>query len=231
MSLRLYELSGLKDRRYSLFSWRARLAVAHKQLECELVPVRVSDKAAIAFSKQDKVPILCDGDEVVVDSWRIAEHLEDNHPGPSLFGCSSGRALAQFVASFVDRHLVPRLVPILMAEVMSIVDAVDGTHLRQQIEKVFRRTLEELAATRDEEIVAFRRLLDPARATLRVHPYLCGASAGYADYALFSLFQWARIVSAVKVLDDGDPVAAWRDRVLDLYGGMARAQPSRSQSP
>jgi len=128
MSVRLYELSGLEDRRYSLFSWRARLALAHKQVECELVPVRVSDKAAIAFSKQDKVPVLRDGDEVVVDSWRIAEHLEDNHPGPSLFGCPSGRALAQFVASFVDRQLVPKLVPILMAEVMSIVDAVDGAH-------------------------------------------------------------------------------------------------------
>ena len=29
MALRLYELAGLGDRRYSLYSWRARLALAH----------------------------------------------------------------------------------------------------------------------------------------------------------------------------------------------------------
>jgi len=29
----LYELRGLVDRRYSQFSWRTRLALAHKQLD------------------------------------------------------------------------------------------------------------------------------------------------------------------------------------------------------
>jgi len=61
MTLALYELGGLDDRRYSLFSWRTRLALAHKGLTPEYRPVRISDKAAIAFSKQDKVPILIDG--------------------------------------------------------------------------------------------------------------------------------------------------------------------------
>ena len=62
MALTLYELGGLDDRRYSLYSWRTRMALAHKGLTPEYRPVRVSDKAAIAFSKQDKVPILIDGD-------------------------------------------------------------------------------------------------------------------------------------------------------------------------
>ena len=69
MALILYELGGRDDRRYSLYSWRARMALAHKGLTPEYRPVHISDKAAIAFSKQDKVPILIDGETVVQDSF------------------------------------------------------------------------------------------------------------------------------------------------------------------
>jgi glutathione S-transferase len=173
----LYELGGLEDRRYSLFSWRARLALAHKGIEAKLVPVRVSDKQAIAFSGQEKVPILREGDEVVSDSWRIAEHLEARFADrPSLFAGAQGKALTRFVASFVDRQLLPKLAPMLMLDVLGIVDAQDGAHLRRQIETAFKRTLEELAAARDKEVVAFRRLLDPARAVLAGNDFLSGPS-------------------------------------------------------
>ena len=63
----LYELAGLEDRRYSLFSWRARLALAHKGVEPRLVAVSIADKDAIAFSGQDKVPILREGGTLVAD--------------------------------------------------------------------------------------------------------------------------------------------------------------------
>ena len=46
----LYELKGTEGRLYSLFSWRTRMALAHKGLPFESHPVLMSDKAAIAFS-------------------------------------------------------------------------------------------------------------------------------------------------------------------------------------
>jgi glutathione S-transferase len=224
----LYELHGLEDRRYSLFSWRSRLALAHKGIEPQFITVRISDKAAIAFSGQEKVPILRDGDEVVVDSWRIAEHLETRFPErPSLFGGATGKALTRFVAAFVDRQLLPKLAPMVMLDVMDVVDAEDGAHLRRQIEAAFKRPLEELAASRDKDVVSFRRLLDPARATLATNEYLAGPSASYADYVLFSIFQWARLVSSFELLEEKDPLVAWRSRMLDLYGGLARSAAAR----
>ncbi len=86
------------------------------------------------------------------------------------------------------------------------------------MEKAFRATLEKLAENRDADIVGFRRLLDPARATLRAQPFLSGDHPAYADYILFSVFQWARIVSAVDLLDADDAVTTWRERMLDLGG-------------
>jgi glutathione S-transferase len=221
----LYELGGSRDQRYSQFSWRSRLALAHKGLEAETRPVRISDKAAIAFSGQDKVPILVDGDKVVFDSWRIAEYLEAAYPDrPSLFGGEVGRGLARFVNAWVDRQIIPRIVPLLMLDVIGGVDAADAQHLRQTMEKAFRATLEKLAENRDADIVGFRRLLDPARATLRVQPYLSGDNPAYADYILFSVFQWARIVSAFDPLEADDAVATWRERMLEFAGARAAGQ-------
>jgi glutathione S-transferase len=232
MTLVLYELGGRTGARYSLFSWRTRLALAHKSLTAELRPVRISDKGAIAFSGQAKVPILVDGDRVVADSWRIAEHLEGQHTGPSLFGGAVGRGLARFVNAWVDRQVVPAAAPLVAPDVVDIVDAEDGAHIRASMEKAFGRGLEAMRATRADGVAAFRRAIEPARATLKTQAFLSGAAAGYADYALFSVFQWARIAATIDLLDDADqPMTAWRARLLDLFDGVARREPARRDAP
>lgn len=228
MALTLYELGGLDDRRYSLFSWRTRMALAHKGLTPEYRPVRISDKAAIAFSKQDKVPILIDGETVVHDSFRIAQHLETHHGGASLFGGEIGQALARFFNTWVDRTLLPRLAPMIAIDVQGIVDEADARHQRAVMENAFGKTLEELAASRDKDVVGFRRLLDPARASLRSQPFISGAQPAYADYILFSLLQWGRIVSPFALLEPDDALAAWRERMLDLHAGLGRSVPARA---
>ena len=46
----LYELRGRDDRlRFSPFCWRARLALAHKGIEAELVPMLFTDKSPSDF--------------------------------------------------------------------------------------------------------------------------------------------------------------------------------------
>jgi len=224
----LFELRGLEDRRYSLFSWRTKLALAHKELRAEYRAVRVTDKAAIAFSGQEKVPILIDGDTTVFDSWKIAEYLEARYADrASLFGGEIGRALSRFVNQWVDRQLVPAAGPLVVPDVIACVDEEDGAHLRRQMEKAFGTTLEEMRRQRAERQKVFVRVLEPARATLRGQPFIGGANAAYADYIVFSVFQWARVTSPLELLEPGDPLAAWRERILDLFDGLARREPAR----
>src|SRR5512146_3409322 len=110
--IELYELGGLQGRRYSLFSWRTRLALAHKGLAFDSHPVKVSDKAAIAFSGQKRVPIIRHAGQVVFDSWRIAEYLEATFPDrATLFAGTGGQALARFVNHWADRTMIPALAP------------------------------------------------------------------------------------------------------------------------
>ncbi len=222
----LYELKGAGGRLYSLFSWRTRMALAHKGLPFESHPVPMSDKAAIAFSGGKTVPILRDGDTVVRDSWRIAEHLESAYPqAPSLFGGSIGQGLCQTFNIWADRTLVPAMLPVIVTDIHQRVDPADREYFRTMIEGILKTKLEDTLAGRDKAAERLGRTLDPLRAALKRQLFVCGESPAYADYIVFSVFQWARVMSPFNVLAEDDPVAAWRERMLALHSGFARNVP------
>ena len=221
----LWELGGKQGRRYSLFSWRARMALRHKQLEFETVPVRMSDKAVIAFSGGKTVPIVKEGETVVRDSWKIAEHLEDAYPAaPSLFGGAIGRGVTQTLNVWVDRALVQPMLALIAADVHERVDPADEKYFRESMEKILKMTLEEARGGRAAAMSKLNRMLDPMQALLKRQPWIAGAQPAYADYILFSIFQWARVMSPHEVLEDG-ALRDWRERVLDLHAGFARNVP------
>jgi len=226
--LELWELGGRDDCRFSTFSWRTRLALHHKGLSFAVHPVAVSDKAAIGFSGQGKVPILKHDGRVIPDSWAIALYLEKEFPErPTLFGGEIGQTLTHVFNVWADRELIPALIPFLMRDVLDCVGEADGAHLRLQIESAMKKTLEDLSAGREQAVQAFRRKLQPVRKARETRNFLGGAAPTYADYVLFGLLQWARVISPAEVLEDGDAVAAWFERVLDLYDGVGRKERSR----
>jgi glutathione S-transferase len=192
--------------------------------------VSVTDKGAIAFSGQDKVPILRHGDRVVADSWAIALYLDREFADrPLLFGGAANETLTQVFNVWTDRELIPALVPYLMLDVVDCVSETDAAHLRGQIERALKKSLEELAAERDKALSAFRRKLAPVRKVLEQKSFLGGLAPIYADCILFGLLQWSRVVSPTPVLEPGDAVAAWFDRMLDLHGGVGRKELSRAE--
>ena len=223
----LWELGGKDGRRYSLFSWRTRMALAHKGLAFETKPVCMSDKAAIAFSGGKTVPIIKDGETVVRDSWKIAEHLEDRYPqAPTLFGGGIGRGVTQAFNVWIDRAVVLPMLAVIVADVHERVDAADERYFRESMEKVLKTTLEDARKGRADAMSRLGRVLEPMQALLKRQPWISGAQPAYADYILFSVFQWARVMSPGDVLGPQDPLHGWRERLLDLHGGFARGVPT-----
>lgn len=224
--IELWELKGKNDRRYSLFSWRTRMALRHKGLDFESHPVFMSDKAAIEFSGGKTVPVIRDGETMVRDSWKIAEHLESRYPqAPSLFGGTIGQGLSQAFNTWADRVLVAAMLPVIVADTHERVAPVDDAYFRKTFEKFVGKTLEEARAARGESQKRLERALEPMQATLKRQPFVCGNAPAYADYILFSVFQWARVTSPQDTLAAETPLAAWRERLLDLHGGFARDVP------
>lgn len=219
----LWELKGKGERRYSLFSWRARMALRHKALDFESRPICMSDKAAIAFSGGRTVPVIRDGEAIVRDSWKIAEHLERAYPqAPALFGGDIGHGVTHAFNAWVDRAVVPAMLQVIVADIHERVDPADEGYFRESMERVLKKTLEQTRAERDDALRRFGRTMEPMQAALKRQAYVCGAQPAYADYILFSVFQWARIMSPSEVLAPEDPLCAWRERLLDLYDGFAR---------
>jgi glutathione S-transferase len=227
MTLKLYELVGTDvNRPFSPFVWRTRMALAHKGLSAQSIPWCFTEKEAIAPHKSDKVPVLLDGEKPVVDSWVIANHLEDTYPDrPSLFGGEGGRAMARMLNWWGDVTVVGGIFPLIVADIPGHLKPVDAAYFRKSREARFGKPLEEVTANRDKAVEGFRKSLDPLRLTLRTQPFLGGTAPNYADYIVFGPFQWARVVSPFRLLEASDPVYAWRERLLDAFDGMARKSP------
>jgi len=222
----LWELKGKDGRRYSLFSWRTKMALKHKGLTFESQPVLMSDKAAIAFSGGKTVPVIKDGETVVRDSWKIAEHLEDHYPNTAtLFGGAIGRGVTQAFNIWVDRSLVAAMMPVIVADVHERVDPADEQYFRQQFEGFLKSTLEEARKRQPQALERLTRALEPMQAALKRQPFICGSDPAYADYILFSVLQWARVMSPQAIFNNSDPLYSWRERILDLYDGFARNIP------
>jgi glutathione S-transferase len=225
MTLLLYDLAGRDERRrFSPYCWRTRLALAHKGLDVETIPWRFTDKDAIARSGQTKVPVLVDEGEWIWDSWEIAVHLERKYPyRPSLFAGNQG--LTRLYSSLADR-LVASIFPLIAPDILSIVHEKDVDYFRTSREKRSGKRLEDLVTDRAERLKSFRESLQPFRTVAASQPYFGGENPRYADYALFGPFQWTRCTSPLTLLDDGDPLRVWFERMLDLFGGLGRYAPA-----
>lgn len=224
MVLRLYDLAGADpERRFSPYCWRTKLALMHKGLSFDTVPWRFTDKDAIAFSGQGRVPVLVGEDRVVYDSWTIATYLEDAHADrPSLFGGAGGRAVTRFVNAWADSVLVGGIVRLVVTDIFAHLHPKDRAYFRETREKRLGATLEGVSANRETDVLTFRKTLEPLRAILAVQPYYGGTAPAYADYAVFGCFQWARCISPFPLLLNDDPVWAWRERLLSAFDGFAR---------
>ena len=85
-----------------------------------------------------------------------------------------------------------------------------------------------LRASAGRRLEQFRRRLQPVRKALEQRRFLGGDAPAYADHILFGVLQWARVVSTATVLEADDAVAAWFERVLDLYDGVGRKELPRA---
>ena len=224
MTIKLYDLAGAEeDRRFSPYCWRVKMALKHKGLDFETIPWRFHEKDAIAPYKSTTVPVMVDGSNSVYDSWAIALYLDEVYPSrPSLFGGTEARTLCDFFAQWTFKALHPIMMRIVIMDIYGKIHEKDKAYFRESREKRFGTTLEAFAAEPAKNLAAFRGTLEPLRPVLLQNAFLCGKGPGFADYILFGTFQWARVVSPIRLLEADDPVFAWRERVLDLFGGYAR---------
>jgi len=182
----------------SLFSAKARIALAEKGLAHELVQVGWNRATAyephhpdvVALNPKRQVPILVDGDLVVVDSTLIAEYLEDRYPEPRIFPRDAvERARCRQQEWAADEVWFPQL--------WSLIES-----------RVYRGGSEEAVAAGTAALQGHFRELDRA---LGGRAYYCG-DFSVADIGTFVFVSTA--VSLGAPVPEGLPrIAAWTERM------------------
>lgn len=235
MTMKLYDLVGCNGLHFSPFGWRVRMALAHKGITAEIVPVHFFEIELLpspSGKPWKMVPILESEISMIGDSWKIAMYLEEHFPNrPSLFGGESGVALSDFFRHWVETSVHPLFAGGLMGEVLECLDERDKEYFRSSREKRFGASLEELRERADAGIQLARNALEPANKRLDVSgaPFFGGNSPLFADYILFSSLQWARIVSQKEIIRTEGPIRNWMNRCQNLFSSMARSFPSRRE--
>lgn len=222
MARLLYDLCGIDENlRFSPYCWRVKYALAHKGLEIETRAWHFTDKEAIAFSEQGKVPVLVDGDETLTDSYEIFRHLDRRYPEKPLLGDKTAETRARFFKFYGERLLAPGMIRTVVMDLFNAIHPKDRDYFRETREKAFGRSLEEMHAP-SKGLTMLDQALEPLRGRLGEVDYLDGDAPAGADYLLFGHFMWARSVSTADLVSNADPVYAWIERMLDLHDGLGR---------
>jgi|RhiMethySRZTD1v2_1073278.scaffolds.fasta_scaffold600014_1 glutathione S-transferase len=228
MGLTFYERVGFEGRRPSPFSWRIRYALAHKGIDFEVHPVRFVDVDIIRrLSGQHLTPIIDDNGKVTHETWDIATYLEDRFPDrPSLFESSAGKGMAKLINVWADTQLARLARFVIYADFPAVLDPSDRAYFRSTRERDLGMTLEDACADQASKLAAFQQACVPLERTLAAQPFVCGGTPAYADYVVFSVFQWARLGSPKEIVPAGSSLAQWRERMISLHDNLADRFPA-----
>ena len=145
MGLQLYDLAGAEpERRFSPYCWRTKLALMHKGLQFDTIPWRFTDKDAIAFSGQGRVPVL----STAIKSFSIPGQLRPISRTPMqivlrCFVATARRAVTRFVNAWADGVLVGGILRLIVTDILAHLDEKDRAYFRETREDRFGAALED----------------------------------------------------------------------------------------
>ncbi|WP_417420098.1 glutathione S-transferase N-terminal domain-containing protein [Halomonas sp.] len=221
MTRTLYDLCGRDERlRFSPYCWRVRMALAHKKLEFDTIAWRFEDKEALAFADYDKVPVLCDNEQIITDSFEIMRYLDKAYPESPVLGEGVDYQRALFFKYFVERSVTPGLFRIVALDLLDAIHPDDRDYFRKTREARFGMPLAEVHNP-EQGRQQLTQALAPVRDQLRSSPFIDGEAPSGADYLLFGSMMWAHTVSLESLAEPNDPVDEWFKRMLTVHGGVA----------
>ena len=224
MTIQIYELCGADPKHlFSPHCWKVRMAVAHKGLPWETIPVPFTKVASTEGGESRRIPVIRDGEKVIEESYEIAKYLEANYPDkPSLFGGEGGEALSLQIINWSQVSLHPEVAKLCLMDIHNSLAPVDQEFFRTSREKMFGCTLEEFSSKHPKNAEALNKALAPLELTLKKQPYIGGSAPLFADYVAFGALQWLNTTSSVDYLSGNTKVSSWFDSLLDMYDGLGR---------
>lgn len=221
----LYDLQLASGCTISPFVWRTKYALAHKGFDVDLVPGGFTGIAERTGGRSERVPVIVDDGEWVLDSWKIAEYLDEKYPDrPMLFEGPSMKELTRFLDAWLWKTAIGPWFSCYILDYHDLSLPQDHAYVRHSRETMFLggRKLEDVQAGREDRLPLVPPTLEPFRKLLRDTPWLGGDKPNFADYTALAVFLWTASVATTPPLTEDDPLRDWLDRGFDLFGGLGR---------
>ncbi|MBC2777078.1 beta-etherase [Parasphingopyxis marina] len=219
----LYDLQLESGATISPFVWAIKLALGHKGFDMDVVPGGFTGIMERTGGKTERLPAIVDDGEWVLDSWLIAEYLDEKYPDrPTLIGDPSIKVSAQFIEGWLWGTAVG---PWMTCYVKSYRDRslqVDHEYVTETRARMMGGKLEDIVVGREDRLPQISANLELLRGTLRSNDWFGGEAPNYVDHRLLGCFLWLASVADTPALASDDPLRDWLDRGFDLYGGLGR---------
>ncbi len=222
-TITLFDLVLASGCTISPFVWRTKYALKHKGFDIELVPNGFTGIKELTGGRSERLPVIVDDGQWVIDSWKIAEYLDAKYPDrPMLFAGDSMKVLTKFIDQWLWRTAIRVWIRCYILDYHDLSMPRDHAYVRESRERILGGRLEELQAGREERLPLVPPALEPLRVLLKETRWLGGSQPNYADYCILAVFLWAASVAKVPPLHDDDPLRDYIDRGFELYGGLGR---------
>jgi glutathione S-transferase len=218
----LYDLALREGQTISPFVWATKYAIAHKGFEIDLVPGGFTGIVERTGGRTERLPAIVDDGKWVLDSWLIAEYLDETYPDrPTLIGSKQVEIATKFMEGWLWSAVLREWMPNIVRDYRDAVLDVDWDYVTKT-RTAPGTTLEQTQAGREDRLPLIPPKLELLRTTLKETPWLGGDAPNYTDYRCLAVFLFMSAVATTPVLTDDDPIRDWVDRGFDLYGGLGR---------
>jgi glutathione S-transferase len=215
--LKLYDLCGKNNIRFSPPCWTIKLCLMYKDISFETIPVGFSEKYKIAFTNQNLVPILKSNDHFVCDSWDIINWLEQNYSQNPLFLNSSNKTFSYFLYHWTSKELLPVLFKIIANEIPKILDGKDLEYFVKTREEKIKGPLSKLKPLAPAATINFRKLVNPIRKIIKENNYISGKKPGLEDFIFFGNLKWIQSCNNYPLLEDDDLIKKWFSEIHKIF--------------
>ena len=214
--LKLFDLSGKNDLRFSPPCWNVKLCLILNNIEFLTIPVRFTEKHKIAFSKQKLVPIIDYKKGFVSDSWNIINWLNRNYPEKKIFINNSSKNFSYYLYLWTSRQLLPILFKVIAHEIPNVLEGDDIEYYIKTREERINGPITKFVPYVSSSIKEFRKLIDPIRKIIIDNDYISGKKPGIEDCIFFGNLKWVDVCSPCDLLDNQDPVYQWYKNLLKI---------------
>ena len=218
-----FDLQHASGATTSPFVWATKYALKHKGFDLDVVDGGFTGILERTQGRSERLPVIVDDGEWVLDSWLIAEYLDRKYPDrPTLIGDPSVRVLAQFLETWLWKTAVGPWARCCAVQYRDRSFPQDIPYIVESRRRMWGAPMEDLVSGREDRLPLVLPELELLRGILREHKWLGGDSPNYADYRALAVFLWCSSIADIPPMTDDEPLRDWIDRGFDLFGGLGR---------